>query len=1089
MGTLKHWRDAVMPHQDIATNQVSEALFAVNLSRAINQKGANEYRDPTLFFERTHLTRTLKGLIRDVLLTLQGQPGTNSVIHLQTNFGGGKTHAELALYHLLHSPDKVTSVPHVAAFLAENGLKVPEQAALAPLPCADFSVGGHMAGGIKIQTLWGEVAYRLGGEPLYQMVQAADEARTAPGVDLLRQLLVAAGPNLILIDEMLHYVEKAAGVMVGSSTLASQTLAFLRELTEAVDEVPHSVLVASLTASRMESLEVMSEEHALFALSQMENIIRRMEDARTPIESSEIFEIVHTRLFSHVNQATAQEVAQAYAVHYKSEPWKDLLPLEARESSYQETVAKAYPFHPSIIKVLYERWGSRAKFQLTRGTLRFLAHLLAHLWQADRHSFAVGSLIHLSDVDLSAEKVRAETIEVTGGQWESVIGTDVAASSHEGLAISQRIDQRERSGVFAQHRLVQGVATSVFMYMHSAEQSKPIPQAEIRLAVARPEIANPDLVQAFSDCQARLHHYYQEEGGLIFKIEPNPNKVLADERSNFDTDDGRARVESIVKEVLGQSSLFKVTYFEFENSDATESGHVPDDNQLQMVVLSPGKTVVKAKLNAQTAATIEDVGNNYAKRHRYNRNLVLFLAADAAEIANAINRAIDWLAADSVHSNTELMARFSKAQQQAIEQKAMDAMRDTKGFVRRAYKTVVLPAVNQRELFELSYVPQGKTVLEQAEEELTKEQRRRLHQEFNPDLLLNRWDSLWPKTTTIITTESLWQKFARQTGSPILTGISVLQEMIKQGVSRRLFGYGVMHDSGSDVLKAASYDKHKVYLGQYDAATLLTVEVSQRTVLMRTDQVYALFPPTTKEEVAMFVNGPRQSVKSVFDIMRMSPAVQGRVDRQSVFQAIYEGVQAGLFGYAESADSLVVTNESGSLTPGDIRFSGLLIGEDAILPISAEELLQLIPAGANLAVKAVFAQAVATFGDERVTEQAFLNALNRCVKEEKFGYASVENGLFQTGTLPISLDGYIGEPEKIAPDARVIRIHGLLEAAPILANVVKTVIALSKQGQTKITLDLRMEIVGEMDEHPVTTAKNELKQRAATLNIEDSGSA
>jgi len=28
-----------------------------------------------------------------------------------------------------------------------------------------------------------------------------------------------------------------------------------------------------------------------------------------------------------------------------------------------------------------------------------------------------------------------------------------------------------------------------------------------------------------------LYFYYKEDGGLIFKTEPNPNKVLADERS------------------------------------------------------------------------------------------------------------------------------------------------------------------------------------------------------------------------------------------------------------------------------------------------------------------------------------------------------------------------------------------------------------------------------------------------------------------------------------------------------------------------------------------------------------------------------
>ena len=89
---LRTWRQACTPHRDIREDAVSEALFAVNLSRAIADEGAEEYRDPTLFFERTHLTRTLKSLIRDVLNTLWGEnanAASTSVIHLQTTYAGG----------------------------------------------------------------------------------------------------------------------------------------------------------------------------------------------------------------------------------------------------------------------------------------------------------------------------------------------------------------------------------------------------------------------------------------------------------------------------------------------------------------------------------------------------------------------------------------------------------------------------------------------------------------------------------------------------------------------------------------------------------------------------------------------------------------------------------------------------------------------------------------------------------------------------------------------------------------------------------------------------------------------------------------
>ncbi len=59
LANLPAWRLGATPHFDIREDRVSEALFAVNLSRAIARQGADEYRDPALFFARTHLTRTL----------------------------------------------------------------------------------------------------------------------------------------------------------------------------------------------------------------------------------------------------------------------------------------------------------------------------------------------------------------------------------------------------------------------------------------------------------------------------------------------------------------------------------------------------------------------------------------------------------------------------------------------------------------------------------------------------------------------------------------------------------------------------------------------------------------------------------------------------------------------------------------------------------------------------------------------------------------------------------------------------------------------------------------------------------------------
>ncbi|MDY7075916.1 MAG: DUF499 domain-containing protein [Chloroflexota bacterium] len=1089
MKTLPPWRKSCTPHRDIREDAVSEALFAVNLSRAIAREGADEYRDPTLFFERTHLTRTLQSLIHDVLGTLSGQPGANSVIHLQTNFGGGKTHAELALYHLLNSPSEALAVPRIVTCLTENGFQSVPQAAVAALPCADLDAGGREVDGLNVRTLWGELAYRLGGESdgleLYNLLRESDERRSAPGVTKLRHLLTQAGPNIILIDELLHYVDKAAAVKVGDSNLATQTLAFVRELTEAVDAVPHAILVASLTASRMEDLQVLTDEDAEFTLAKLEDILRRMEDARTPIESAEIYDIVRTRLFQEVDGATAAQVAAAYAQFYRSDPWRDLLPQASREAGYEELLRRAYPFHPDIIRVLYERWGSRPQFQLTRGTLRFLSHLLAHLWNGGSEGIArtVGPLIQLSDVPLVDEDVRAETIRVAGSAWETVIGTDIATTEPDGLSISQWAD-RERGGLYARYGLVQGVATSVFMFTHGGEQRKPTPEAEIRLAVSRSVIPLSDLNQALDDCRARLYYYYDEDGGLIFKTEPNPNKVLADERANVTTDRARLQVEQVVEEVIGPSQLFNVTLYGFQGHPAQEPGDVPDDGALQLVVLPPRLTLAHGQATGRTAAVLDEISDNYANRLRMNRNMVLFLAPDSAAIASAVEQAIDWLAAQNVLGDAGLMERFSEAQQQTIQDRATQAENETKNHVRKAYNTVLLPSGQRtREIFELSYVPPSKTVLQQAEEELL--QSRKIHQQFNPALLEDRWASLWPRTATVITTEALWEKFTRRGESPILAGMHVLQAMIKEGVEQSIFGYGLLRDSEQDKLKAASYEGEWVYLGTFDARDLMMVEIGPRAVLLRPAQVNALFPPVTKEEVAMVLRGPRQSVSDVFHAAREQPTVQGRVDQSGFFAAVCEGVRAGLFGYAEAPDGPVLRGSEADLTPEQVRFSGWLIGEEVPLPVTADEVTRLIPKGGRLAVQDLYRQAVNVYGAERVTAQGLLDIVGRCVSEGRFGYAAAGTALIQAGAQPVAMEGYVGQPELPPPDTRLIRLRGAVTAME-MANVMKTAMNLSKlSDESSITLDLQLELRGEVNDHSVQMALREIQKRVAGLAVED----
>ena len=96
---LRPWREVVTPHADVAGGVYQQAEFAADLWQVHLGEGSDEYRDPVEFFRRTYLTDSLQAMLLGAMRRLAGRGG-DPVVQLQTNFGGGKTHSMLALYHL-----------------------------------------------------------------------------------------------------------------------------------------------------------------------------------------------------------------------------------------------------------------------------------------------------------------------------------------------------------------------------------------------------------------------------------------------------------------------------------------------------------------------------------------------------------------------------------------------------------------------------------------------------------------------------------------------------------------------------------------------------------------------------------------------------------------------------------------------------------------------------------------------------------------------------------------------------------------------------------------------------------------------------
>ncbi len=147
-------------------------------------------------------------LLTQVAQRLVGNGG-EPVIQLQTAFGGGKTHTMLAVYHLATRKCALSDLAGIPSLVEQAGMMDVPQARVAVLDGTAHAPGQAWKHGRQtIKTLWGELAWQLGGSEGYALVKEADTTGTSPGKDLLRDLLAQYAPCIVLIDELVAYVRQ-----------------------------------------------------------------------------------------------------------------------------------------------------------------------------------------------------------------------------------------------------------------------------------------------------------------------------------------------------------------------------------------------------------------------------------------------------------------------------------------------------------------------------------------------------------------------------------------------------------------------------------------------------------------------------------------------------------------------------------------------------------------------------------------------------------------------------------------------------------------------------------------------------------------
>jgi predicted AAA+ superfamily ATPase len=641
-GTLKPWREVVTPHKDVASGRYQQAEFAADLWQVHIGEGTDEYRSPVEFFRRTFLTQSLNQLLTGAIRRLSTGSG-DPVVQLQTNFGGGKTHSMLALYHLF-SGAKPGDLLGVDPLLADAEVKtLPDRVSRVVLVGNKISPGNPATkpDGTVVRTLWGELAWQLGGKKAFERVRADDERATSPG-DALRELLNEYGPSLILIDEWVAYARQLhdESDLPGGSFETHFT--FAQALTEAAKLAKNCLLVISLPASDTATSphaqaddEEVGGTRGRAALARLRNVIGRVESSWAPASTEEGFEIVRRRLFEPIIEraqfVSRDSVARSFADLYRTQHQE--FPPECRDSDYENRLKAAYPIHPEVFDRLYTDWSTLVKFQRTRGVLRLMAAVIHSLWEkGDRNP-----LIMPSNVPIDDPRVRDELTRYLSDQWKPIIEKDVDG----GNALPLRIDgEVPNLGKFAATRRVART-----IYLGSAPTAsaanRGIEDRRIKLGCVMPGESPAVFGDALRRLSSSATFLYQDGPRYWYSTQATVTKIAEDRAEQLKRDPDR-----VVKEIEDRVRIDLRTTGDFKRIHPmpTTGADVPDDMDARLVVLSVDHPYSKEAGNKAEAAA-NAILQSRGSAPRIYQNSLVFLAVDQTRLQDldeAVRRYCAW---------------------------------------------------------------------------------------------------------------------------------------------------------------------------------------------------------------------------------------------------------------------------------------------------------------------------------------------------------------------------------------------------------------------------------------------------------------
>ena len=790
--SLTPWRDVIHPNPDVAQGSFQQAEFAADLQQVYDGRArSTQYGNPVSFFNHTYITPGIRTLLLNTLKRIADNGG-DPVIQTKTGFGGGKTHSLIALYHLVENADALTrsaasgestqTVANIRSIMEEAGID-PEsdlEARVAVL------VGTHLAptdstttaNADPLNTLWGEMAYQLGGQEAYEIIGDAARQGTAPGGRQLDELLKSAAPCVILIDELVAYVRNAGAAQDSIYT-------FVQTLTEAVRRNTRTALVVTLPESAIEA----GGEGGHEALARLDHLLGRIEATWEPLEVHEAFEVVRRRLFgSVIDEAERDRTCETYSNMYGRGGRSDY-PPEASEQRYLERMKECYPIHPEIFDRLYSDWSSIPRFQRTRAVLRMLATCISRLYISGDSS----PLIMPANLTLNDPAFANEFANLLSGNWAPVL-SEVDSDNSRTDSIDRGSQVFGRVGGAARR-----IARCVFLGSAPSGSVRGIDRSRINLGVVMPGQGAAVYNDALNRMSGDLYYLYNNDGRYYFHAEENLNKVVADRADSFEDREILDKIRQFMEEAIGRRS--NVIVFPDNHDD------IPDAEFVRLVIMPPDKRLPsRSQENDEATPAILDVLRNRGDAARVRRNTLLFLCARRDEIRGLERAVKSFLAWHSIVDGRRQIENLQGDRSRQAYESIRKSEREVRAMLVNAYRWAMAPAQAdpQRAEYNLSRsqidAPSAENPGAIADQAFGKfvEQEALVPSISTAalDTLLNQY--IWGDSRDHIDIDVLWDMLTSNVYMHRLQDKSVLVDCLMRGVEEAKFGYADSYDQGVD---------------------------------------------------------------------------------------------------------------------------------------------------------------------------------------------------------------------------------------------------------------------------------------------------